>query len=144
LDLGGDTTATASALIDNLKFNSEQISKLFGVPIGLLTGEGNLDNMYQIFVVEAVRPVAEEIEQRLINLLPLEYRDDTYFSFDYDSVIRTDKSKLIDIYVKEFNNGILSLNEIRHKLDLQKIDGEVGNYHFISSALLPMKKEQID
>ena len=54
----------ATELVDNKKFQEGEIAKLFGIPLGLLTGtDRDIEPLFILFVENAVRPIATQFEQ---------------------------------------------------------------------------------
>lgn len=48
---------------------------------------------------------------------------DTFFEFNLDNLLRTNKKDEIEYYAKAIDTGIMSINEVRTKLNMNKEDG---------------------
>lgn len=126
--------AADSQLLESRDFNVKDIARFFGVPIGLLdssfqkfsTNEGvNLD-----FLTHTLQPYISVIEDEFNKklLLPSE-RNYLTIDFEEEYMIKIDKTAMATYYSTMVNNGILSINEVRHNIGLNPIDG--GDKHFI-------------
>lgn len=133
----------ANQLIENRQFQEHEIAKLFRVPLALLKGEDIKDQevLYTAFIENAIRPLATSFEQAINRLIPYEERNYIYFEYSYNSLIKTSLQTRIDAYVKQLNNGILSINDVLHKENLPGI--EAGDYHFFPANMMPVTEDVI-
>jgi HK97 family phage portal protein len=133
-------------LIENRTFQEKEIAKLFSIPLPLLNGENtaNLESLYTIYIENCIRPLATQFEQTINKILPYKEREYIYFEFNYNGLLKTSLQTRIDTYAKQFNNGILTINEIRKKENLQPTDQKSGDTLFIPSNVLPLKDDQIN
>ena len=75
----------------------------------------------------------------------LDVDDNMFFSFTYDDLLETDVAQKTDRLVKAFNNGILTLNEVREQLNMSSIENEVeGNTRMVSASLIPFTQSNIE
>ena len=134
----------ANQYLENRQFQEKEISKLFGVPLPLLNGTeaANIESLYIIFIENAIRPIAAQIEQSINKLIPINERSKIYFEYSYNSLMKTSLSTRIDTYGRQLTNGILSPNEIRRKENLPEI--EAGDTHFVQANLLPLTDSVIE
>jgi HK97 family phage portal protein len=142
VDSGNDNRA--QQLEENRKFQEQEISKLFGVPVELLNGSGKeLEFLYTLFIDNAVRPLASQFEQAVNKFLltPAE-REWIYFEYSYNDLMRTSLQARIDAYVKQQNNGMLTNNEIRRKENNPPV--EAGDTLFIPSNIMPLRQDVVD
>lgn len=133
-------------LHENRVFQSQEISKLFGIPLPLLEGKetNNIESLYMIFLENAIRPLASQLEQHINKIIPFEDRNKVYFEFSYQNFLKVSLSTRVDTYSKQLMNAILCPNEIRRKENLPEIEGEVGNTFFVPLNLLPLKDEILE
>lgn len=137
----------SNQLLENREFQEKEIAKLFGIPLALLSGgdtnrESFLESLYILFIENAIRPIATTIEQSINKLIPLNMRNNIYFEYNYNSLLKTSIQTRIDTYSKQIMNGILSPNEIRRKENLPEI--EAGDNHFLPANLMPLTNEVIE
>lgn len=134
----------SSQLIENRRFCEKEISKLFGVPLSFLNGDtsGDLESQYTFFIEGAIRPLATTFEEAINRLIPYEEREDVYFEYSYNSLMKTSLQTRIDTYLKQITGGILSVNEVRKKENLSEI--EAGNTNFVPANLMPLRRDVID
>lgn len=137
----------ASQLLENRQYQNKLIAQLYGVPLFLI-GEG--DNKYNSsewqnlnFLQYCLLPWIRKIEQYFGKLLTPYERERYYFEFSLETFLRADSAIRYEVYQKQFQNGILSVNEIREKENLDGI-GEEGDQHFFPANLAPLTKEVIE
>jgi HK97 family phage portal protein len=134
----------ANQLVENRTFQEKEVAKLFGVPLPLLNGTApgvDMESLYTIFIENAIRPLATSIEQALNRLIPYRDREDIYFEYSYNSLMKTSLMTRIDAYTKELTNGMLCLNEVRQRENLSEI--EAGTYHFFPANMMPVTEDVI-
>ena len=71
-------------------------------------------------------PYLRRIEELFNNFLLTEDEKesgDYFFEFNIDNLLRVNKSEEIDYYTKAIDAGIMSLNEVRTKLNLDQVEG---------------------
>ncbi|MDR0722091.1 MAG: phage portal protein [Treponema sp.] len=141
----------ASQLVENRKFQEQEVAKLFGVPLALLTGAAalltgaetqNLESLYTIFIENAIRPLATSFEQAINKLIPLWERGRVFFEYNYNGLLKTSLQARVDAYIKQIGSGILSVDEVRKRENLSAV--EAGNTHFVPANLMPLTKRVID
>jgi HK97 family phage portal protein len=144
--IDGFNSNQAQQLEENRRFGEREIAKLLRVPIELLSGSKDgrdLETIYNLFLDGGVKPLATQFEQAINKFLlsPLE-RSSVYFEFSYNSLLKTSLQTRVDTYVKQLNNGILSVNEIRQKENLPNV--EAGDYLFVPANVMPLKQDVIN
>lgn len=134
-DGGGDNQS--QELAKNREAQNKLLSQVFGFPVSLLDGTSkDLEADFTQFLQFALRPVATQFEEAINNLL-----DESlyYFEFDYNGVLKVSLQQRIDAYTKQINNGILSLNDVLAKENMQPI--EAGDTHFMPVNMMPWNEE---
>jgi HK97 family phage portal protein len=134
----------ANQLIENRNFQEKEISKKFGIPLSLLTGEAktDLETVYTIFIEQAIRPIASSFEEAINRIISFAERDFIFFEYDYNGLLKTSLSTRIESYIKQVNHGLLSINEVRRKENEQPI--EAGDNHFVAANMMPLNDETIN
>ena len=95
------------------------------------------------FLSSCIKPLGDHICQSFEKLLTPAERLKYSIKFDYKNLLTTNTKDTVDYLAKEVNNGLLTLNEARKKLGMEDI-GEVGDYHFVQSNLMPLTKDNVD
>lgn len=136
---GTTTDNRAAELIENRKYQEHEISKIFGIPEEMLSGMNantNIENVFVMFNEFALRPMASQFQDAINSLL-----DETryYFEFDYNGIMKVSLSSRVDSYVKQINNGLLSIDEARAKENLGPV--EAGDTHFMPANMMPWTEE---
>lgn len=137
----GTSNNQASELTENKNYQMKVLSLIFGVPLEILTGEGSadLEKLTTLYTSNAVAPVVQQLEESFQKLFKAEDRPKYYFKFSFNSLLRTSLASKIDAYVKQMNNGLLTINEIRTKENLPPL--EDGDKAYRPSNLLPVLDE---
>ncbi|MCL2381324.1 MAG: phage portal protein [Treponema sp.] len=141
----GDKDNRASQLLENRQYQEREIAKLFGIPHPLLSASGksvDIESLYILFIENAIRPVATQIEQAINRLLPPYQRASMFYEYSYNSLLKTNLIARINAYVKQITNGILSVNEVRKKENLPEV--EAGDINFVPSNLMPLRDDIVD
>lgn len=134
----------AAQLSENRAFQLELISELFNVPVEYLTGKDvkDIESLTTLFVTQAIKPLTDAFQEAFMKLFPARDREKYYIEFDYNSLLKTSHSAKIESYTKQFNNGQLTLNEIRAKENLPPL--EAGDYAFVPANLIPLTKDNVE
>jgi HK97 family phage portal protein len=136
----------AQELFSNRQFQEHEIAKILRIPIELLNGNlagKDIEGIYTLFLDNAIRPLATSIEQ-LINkyLLDSLERQNIYFEYKYNGMLKTSLQTRIETYVKEITNGILSIDEVRQRENLSQV--EAGDTIFVPANSMPLRKDIVN
>ena len=130
-EIGSDTKQNVE-LADNRKIQKANIDNIFQMP-----SESFDTEKYFTFLNEfSIKPLAMQFQDAINSLLD---EDKYFFEFDYNSVMKVSLTQRIDSYIKQINNGILSLDEVRAKENLSPI--EAGETHFMPVNMMPWNEE---
>lgn len=140
-ELGSNVDNKSAELSENRKFQEHEISKIFGVPEGILTVSEkiNLENIFTLLNEFAIKPLATQFQEAINSMLDEERY---FFEFDYNGLMKVSLQQRIDAYIKQITNGLLSPNEARAKENLAPI--EAGDNHFMPVNLMPLNEETIN
>lgn len=139
LNLAGNTE---SQLIEIRAFTEKEIAKIYKVPLFMLGKDTakftNMEQMNTFFLQQTLTPWLVLLNQYFSRLIP-SYMDDCYAEFDPNTILRADSNTRFNNYIKGFNNGIYTLNEIREMENLPKIDEPYGDKHFLQLNMAPIQ-----
>lgn len=119
-------------LLKMQEFNISEIARLLKISphmIGSNEKSGNYGNLEQSnlqFLQYTLLPYLRRIEELFnIQLLTEEEKEDggTFFEFNIDNLLRTNKKDEIEYYAKAIDCGVMTLNEVRTKLNMNKEEG---------------------
>lgn len=117
-------------LLESRKFQVIDICRFFGVsPTKCFDMDhasySNVEATELAFLNDTLRPLLSKIEMEM----EIKLCNDISFDvkFDVSELLRTDKKSQAEYLTKLFNLGVLSPNEIRRELDMDKIEG--GDIH---------------
>lgn len=139
-------TAVESEIIAARTLNREEFASVYDVPppmIGDLTHGtfSNVEELHRILYVTTLRPwlalIEETLQAQLID--PEDGWDGIYVQFDLSEVLRGNRREEIDAASEAFQNGLMTLNEVREMLELPKIDDELADVpHIPANNLRPL------
>lgn len=130
-------------LIENRRFQVEDIARFFGVPSVLINdtsattawGSG-IQQINEGFYKLNLRPYLERIESSIKRwLMPEKDWDSIDIEFDFDSLLRADMVTRIDGYSKAINSGQMTPNEARAREGRESKDG--GDDIYLNGTLVP-------
>jgi HK97 family phage portal protein len=94
-----------------------------------------------MFARHTVTPWAKRIEQEIDRkLIQSRERPQLYSKFSLNDLYRGDMQSRADFYTKMLQNGVLNINEVRMKEDLNPTEG--GDTHVVAVNQLALNKLQ--
>lgn len=132
--------------IEQKKFQVEEICRAWNINPLLVfyfdntTSYSNAEQMMVQHVVHTMSPWYRMIEESAYtNLLTEDQRrrEGLYFAFNDAALMRTDAKSRAEFYVKLFNIGSITPNEIRSFEDMPPMEG--GDELYIQGAVVPLK-----
>jgi HK97 family phage portal protein len=118
--------------VESAKLNTQEICRIYSVPppkIGFTEGTpyNSLESLNVDYWQNCILPIVTMYEQEIA--LKCFSEDNVYLNHNFDSVLRADTAAMSEYYTKMFKIGVYNRNEIRAKLEENKIDG--GDRYFI-------------
>lgn len=113
-----------------------EIARLYRIPphkLGELSRAtfSNIEQSETNYMTGTINPLLRKIEAVLnAFLLNDKERDEYYFKFNANSILRADATTRMNNYVKAIQNGIFSINEVRAMEERNPING--GDEHYIN------------
>lgn len=132
--------------IETRKFQAEEICRIFSVPPALVqlesqTTYNNVEQQNLQFARHTITPWAKRIEQEIDRkLLQERERPELYSKFNLNDLYRGDMQSRAAFYTQMLQNGVLNINEVRQKEDLNPTEG--GDSHVIQVNQLALNKLQ--
>jgi len=124
-------TYADSQLIEQLKWTSDVVCSVFGVPpfkigMGTIPAGMKVGDLNQLFYEDALHCLIEEMEQCMDDglALPPPYRTE----LDLDTLLRMDQATQADTLVKLVGGGISAPNEARARMNLPPLTGGATVY----------------
>ncbi|MBQ0154518.1 MAG: phage portal protein [Bacteroidales bacterium] len=115
-------------MLETRGYNVQDIARFFGISPVLLgdLSHGNfsaIESVQNQFVLHTLRPFVKAIESEFSRklLTPQEI----YLTVDLDEtdLLKSDKAAIASYYGSLLQNGVLSINEVRHEMGLQEVEG---------------------
>jgi len=134
--------------IETMKFNVEQIARIYRVPLVLLQstekatswGTG-IEQFMLAFVVHTIMPWSIRWEQRLnASLLSDVDRRKYFIAFDLKGLLRGDAAARKELYKALWGMGAINADEIRRAEDMNAIPNNGGSQYFVPMNMVPADK----
>ena len=144
LDSGFKYAATSippedSQFLGTGDFSVATIARWYGVPKSKLAHSedptfANIENMGIEFLTDTISPIISKIEDEFDAKL----FDKEYCEFDMNAYLRGDMKSKAEYYTKMVNAGLMTINEVRRKENLNKI--ESGDRPIVQGAMTFLDK----
>jgi len=127
------------------RFSVEEITRVFGVPTSLISENthstfSNSTQQSLQYLTYALRPLCTSLEQAFINgLLRLNQRKNIEIDFDFSHLLRGTNVEQADYITKLVQGGVLTPNEARIKLGLDKKDEPAADSLYIQLNMSPIE-----
>ena len=110
-------------LLETRKYNAEDFAKWFNVPAGLLSGEGDLNDLLRYFYKTEMLPVCTSFEEVLLKTLPAKDWTKYEIKCELSKVNRASDTERASLNATYVQNGIKTRNEVRREEGLKDIEG---------------------
>lgn len=142
--LGADMTFTPitvsaadAQLLETRHFNVEEIARFYGISPTLLgdltkSSYATFEATSLDFLTNCLQPRLTNVEQELNRKLLLRREKQIgkmHFAFETEDLLRCTKTEMAQYYRDMINNGVMSVNEVRRKIDFEPVAG--GDEHYI-------------
>lgn len=126
-----------ASLIDNREFNITEIARFLNIsPIKLFqlkeVSYSSMESTQLYFLSDTIAPycsmIEEEFNRKLVK--PSEVGKIGVF-FNFTSALSTNRQAEGEYYRMMLTNGIMTINEIRGRIGLPKIEDKAGDTHFV-------------
>ena len=130
--------------LETRKYQAEEIARLYNVPPHLLmlldrSTFSNVTEQNRSFATNCIRPWAIRWEQAIRkSILERFTPDGTFVEFELDDLLRPDTMARAQANQILLQNGALSINEWRTKENLNPIEDEAGDQHWMPMNVAPV------
>ncbi len=128
-------TPDEAQFIETRKFQAEEICRIYSVPPSLVQLEtqttfNNVEQQNLQFARHTISPWAKRIEQEIDRKLIQSFeRPDVYSKFSMDDLYRGDLAARTNYYQQMLSSGVVSINEVRRKENMNPVEG--GDTHTV-------------
>ena len=128
-------TPDEAQFIETRKFPAEEICRIYSVPQSLVqlpsqTTYNNVEQQNLQFARHTIAPWAKRIEQEIDRKLIQSFeRPDIYSKFNMNDLYRGDLAARTNFYTQMLQSGVMSINEVRTKEQLNPVEG--GDTHTV-------------
>lgn len=109
------------AIDATVKLDKKTVASILGVPDFVLGVGDYSSNEWNAFINNTIRPIAQEIEQEMTRKLIISEK--MYLKFNMSSLYSYDINTLSQVYSALFVRGIVTGNEVRDKLGMERKEG---------------------
>ena len=137
-----DMPLSNAQYVESSKLNTKEICAIFSVPppkIGITEGTpyNSLESLNTDYWQNCILPIVTMIEQEF-NLKAFAASENCYLVHNYESVLRADTGAQGEFFTKMYRIGVFNRNEIRERLDLNRIDGG-DKYYIEGNNMVPIE-----
>jgi HK97 family phage portal protein len=127
----------------NKNTNNEEIAKMLNIPVELLNGKvTQIEMLFESFIKLAILPILKAFETALNKDLLLEKEKGSfYFAFDVNEIVKADILKRFQAYDLAIKDGILQIDEIRAKENLEPLGLDFIKLSLADVLYNPVTKE---
>ena len=109
------------AIDSTVKLDKKTVASILGVPDFVLGVGDYSSSEWNAFINNTIRPIAQEIEQEMTRKLIISEK--MYLKFNMSSLYSYDINTLSQVYSALFVRGIVTGNEVRDKLGMERKEG---------------------
>lgn len=134
------TNAKDNALLELQEFNVNQIARVLNIPVSYLFDGSSITEQEQtVFLTQTIAPIASILlcEMKRKFFFKSEYRTRD-LQFNFESLIKSDRTTIASYYSQLFRLGVISPNEICKKLNLQTSTIEGTDNRYIEQNIQPI------
>ena len=134
------TNAKDNALLELQEFNVNQVARILNIPVSyLFDGSAITEQEQTIFITQTIAPIASILinEMKRKFFFKSEYRKRD-LEFNYESLIKSDRTTIASYYSQLFRLGVISPNEICRKLNLATSNIEGTDNRYIEQNIQPI------
>lgn len=134
------TNAKDNALLELQEFNVNQVARVLNIPVSyLFDGSAITEQEQTIFITQTIAPIASILinEMKRKFFFKSEYRKRD-LEFNFESLIKSDRTTIASYYSQLFRLGVISPNEICKKLNLQTSTIEGTDNRYIEQNIQPI------
>lgn len=134
------TNAKDNALLELQEFNVNQVARILNIPVSYLFDGSTITEQEQtVFLTQTIAPIASillnEMKRKFFFKSEYKTRD---LEFNYESLIKSDRTTIASYYSQLFRLGVISPNEICRKLNLQTSAIEGTDNRYIEQNIQPI------
>lgn len=128
--------------LESRKYGNLDIARIFGIPPHMLADLdratfSNIEEQNLQFVSQTLKPYAEEYEQEVRSKLLYDSEALNHeVRHDFSELLKPNAQVFAEYLSKLVNNGFISINEGRHMLGQNSVDG--GDQRYINAANMPI------
>ena len=134
------TNAKDNALLELQEFNVNQVARILNIPVSYLFDGSTITEQEQtIFLTQTIAPIASillnEMKRKFFFKSEYKARD---LEFNFESLIKSDRTTIASYYSQLFRLGVISPNEICRKLNLKTSNIEGTDNRYIEQNIQPI------
>jgi HK97 family phage portal protein len=137
-----------SELSVNREMQDKLIAMFYGVPYSLISGDNKYDSLERFniqFLTYCLMPYLKRIAQTFTAaLLPINQQERFYFEHSFEMLLQPDTKTRFEIYETAINNGLMSVDQVKERENMDALGGVEGSQHFLAANLMPLRADVIE
>lgn len=113
----------------------DMVAQAFKIPLSMMYGNiTNINDMINMFLTFTIDPLADMISEEFTRkMYPYEdWKKGNYVKCDTSGISHVDILDVADKVDKAISSGVVCIDEMRKRLDMQELGTEFGKKHFIT------------
>lgn len=138
-------------VLESRKNAVSEVCRIFGVPPHMCMDLeratfSNIEHLSIEFVRDCINPWSVKIEQDMYrDLLTLRQKNDYYWKFNTNSLMRGDTTTRTQYYNVMRQTGVMSVNDVRELEDMNPLPEEAGgNDHHLNGNMIELKTARLN
>lgn len=130
-----NTSGMSADIIAIRKEMFDMVAQAFKIPLSMMYGNiTNINDMINMFLTFAIDPLADMISEEFTRkMYPYEdWKKGNYVKCDTSCISHVDILDVADRVMNAVGSGVVCINDMRKRLDMQPLDNELGKMHFVT------------
>lgn len=111
------------------------IAQAFKIPLSMMYGNiTNINDMINMFLTFTIDPLADMLSEEITRkMFPFkDWKKGNYVKCDTSSISHVDILDVADRVMNAIGSGVVSIDEVRSRIDMPPLDNDLGKHHFVT------------
>lgn len=111
------------------------VAQAFKIPLSMMYGNiTNINDMINMFLTFTIDPLADMLSEEITRkMFPFkDWKKGNYVKCDTSSISHVDILDVADKVMNAIGSGVVSIDEVRSRIDMPPLDNDLGKHHFVT------------
>lgn len=111
------------------------IAQAFKIPLSMMYGNiTNINDMINMFLTFTIDPLADMLGEEITRkMFPFkDWKKGNYVKVDTSCISHVDILDVADKVMNAIGSGVVSIDEVRSRIDMPPLDNDLGKHHFVT------------